>query len=71
MTGNSGDADLYVRFGAAPLKVGYDCRPYQVNSNEECSLDVPQGKTQAFVMINGYSAATFNLSVTHSEPASQ
>lgn len=71
MTGDSGDADLYVRFGAKPLKVEYDCRPYLLDSNEECSLDVPQGKTKAYVMVNGYSAATFNLSVTHTEPASQ
>jgi len=27
MSGGSGDADLYVRYGAAPTSSTYDCRP--------------------------------------------
>lgn len=71
MTGANGDPDLYVRFGAKPLQVEYDCRPYLTGANEECNLDVPQNKTMAYVMVHGYSAGNFNLSVTHTVPAAQ
>src|SRR5678816_1877663 len=40
MTG-SGDADLYVRKGAAPTAASYDCRPYTGSSNESCSIVGP------------------------------
>ena len=71
MTGGSGDPDLYTRFGAQPLRVEYDCRPYLSGPNEECSLDVPQNQTMAYVMVYGYSAGNFNLSITHTVPATQ
>lgn len=63
----SGDPDLYVQFGQAPTRVagGYACRPYLTGAEETCALDVPAGKTQAFVMVHGFSAASYNLSVTH------
>lgn len=37
MSGGSGDADLYVKFGSAPTDSGYDCRPYKNGNNETCS----------------------------------
>ncbi|WP_447599736.1 matrixin family metalloprotease [Nitrospira sp. Nam80] len=63
----SGDPDLYVQFGQTPTRVagGYACRPYLTGAEEACALDVPAGKTQAFVMAHGFSAASYNLSVTH------
>jgi serine protease len=61
----TGDADLYVRFGAAPTTTSYNCRPYQSGSSETCSLTVPTGTTQAYVMVRGYTASTFNLTVTY------
>jgi serine protease len=63
----SGDPDLYVQFGQAPTRAagGYACRPYLTGAEETCALDVPAGKTQAFVMAHGFSAASYNLSVTH------
>ncbi|WP_220480984.1 S8 family peptidase [Marilutibacter penaei] len=54
-SGGSGDADLYVRFGAAPTTSTYDCRPYKNGNAEDCSFASPQAGTW-HVMLNGYSA---------------
>lgn len=45
LTGGTGNADLYVRFGAAPTDTVYDCRPYRFGSNEACSFATPQAGT--------------------------
>ena len=37
ISGGTGDADLYVRKGAAPTDSTYDCRPYKNGNNESCS----------------------------------
>ena len=37
ISGGSGDADLYVRYGAAPTDSTYDCRPYKNGNNESCT----------------------------------
>ncbi|MEM9555780.1 MAG: pre-peptidase C-terminal domain-containing protein [Acidobacteriota bacterium] len=55
MSGGSGDADLYVRFGEAPTTSTYDCRPYAGGNNESCPVAAPQAGTY-HVMIRGYSA---------------
>lgn len=55
MSGGSGDADLYVRFGSAPTTAAYDCRPYAGGNAETCTItNVQTGRYH--VMINGYSA---------------
>ena len=54
-SGGSGDADLYVRFGAAPTTGTYDCRPYLNGNNETCSFPNPQAGTW-HVMLRGYTA---------------
>jgi serine protease len=54
MSGGSGDADLYVRFGAAPTKSTYDCRPYKNGNNESCTATNSGGTY--YVMLDGYSA---------------
>ncbi|WP_345881256.1 S8 family peptidase [Shewanella algae] len=54
-SGGSGDADLYVRAGAAPSTSVYDCRPYNNGNSESCSFQVTQAATY-HVMIRGYSA---------------
>jgi serine protease len=33
MSGGTGDADMYVKFGSAPTDTVYDCRPYQAYSS--------------------------------------
>lgn len=57
----SGDADLYVRFGTAPTQYEYDCRPYLNGSSETCDLDVPAGATSMYIMVYGYTAASYTL----------
>ncbi|WP_444997784.1 M4 family metallopeptidase [Aliikangiella sp. IMCC44359] len=37
MSGGSGDADLYVKFGSAPTDSSYDCRPYKNGNSESCT----------------------------------
>lgn len=64
MTG-SGDADLYVRFGAEPTLRAFDCRPYASDSNENCTMEVPADGADAYIMVNGYRAANYNLSITY------
>lgn len=54
ITGNSGDADLYVLFGEKPTTTKYQCRPYLSSSNETCTFTPPQtGKY--YVMVRAYS----------------
>ncbi|MBZ4422578.1 M4 family metallopeptidase [Myxococcus sp. RHSTA-1-4] len=55
ISGGTGDADLYVRFGAAPDSSTYDCRPYQSGNSETCTITNIQAGTY-YVMLNAYSA---------------
>lgn len=55
ISGGSGDADLYVRFGAEPSTTTYNCRPYLVGNNEVCTFTNPQAGTW-HVGIRAYSA---------------
>ncbi len=60
---DTGDADLYVKAGAAPTRSVYDCRPYIGGSAETCKVTLTEAKA-IFVMVHGYSAAKFKLKVT-------
>jgi len=61
MTG-TGDADLYVRAGAAPTSTAYDCRPYASSTNERCSV----AGTQVWVRVHGYEARSdYTLEITY------
>jgi subtilisin family serine protease len=55
LSGGSGDADLYVRFGSAPTTSSYDCRSWNSSNNESCSFATPQAGTY-HVMINAYAS---------------
>jgi hypothetical protein len=55
LSGGTGDADLYVRFGAAPTLTTYNCRPYITGNNETCNFSAPSAGTW-YVMLNGYAA---------------
>jgi serine protease len=55
MSGGSGDADLYVRFGTQPTTSSYDCRPYLNGNNENCNFNNPAAGTW-YISIRGYSA---------------
>lgn len=61
-SGGSGDADLYVRFGAKPNTSTYDCRPYRNGNAENCDFTNPQAGTW-HVMVRGYTAYS-NTSLT-------
>ncbi|WDE09133.1 pre-peptidase C-terminal domain-containing protein [Thalassomonas viridans] len=54
MSGGSGDADLYVKFGSKPTTSDYDCRPYLGGNNEDCSFSSAQAGTY-YVMVRAYS----------------
>ena len=64
MTG-SGDPDLYVRFNMAPTLNEYVCRPYLTGPNETCQLTVPANASSAHVMVRGYQAGSYQLTVEH------
>ena len=55
ISGGSGDADLYVRFGNNPTESSYDCRPYLNGNNETCSGTDPAAGTW-YIGLRGYSA---------------
>ncbi len=62
--GGSGDADLYVRYGAAPTTATWDVRPYLDGSNEKATIASVKAGTW-YVMVRGYSAYS-NVSLTAS-----
>jgi serine protease len=55
MSGGTGDADMYLRFGSQPTTSTYDCRPYKSGNAETCTVAAPQAGTY-HVMVRGYSA---------------
>lgn len=55
LSGGTGDADLYVRFGSAPTTSTYDCRPYKTGNTESCDFATPQAGTY-HVMVRAYAA---------------
>lgn len=55
ISGGSGDADLYVRFGAEATSASYDCRPYLTGNSETCSFASVSAGTY-HVMIRAYAA---------------
>ena len=55
ITGGTGDADLYVRFGAKPTLVLWDYRPY-LDGNEETVVITPPLVGSYYLMVNGKTA---------------
>jgi hypothetical protein len=51
-----GDADLYVRVGAAPSLSSYDCRPYLNGSKEDCIVTL-SAPSKIHVKVIGYANA--------------
>lgn len=45
MSGGTGDADMYVKFGSAPTDSSYDCRPYKSGNAETCTFATPSAGT--------------------------
>ena len=63
MTGGTGDADLYVRLGAAPTLAAFDCRPYTSSSTESCTMTPPPAGGTYFILVHGFTAYS-NVSLT-------
>jgi M6 family metalloprotease-like protein len=63
LTGTGGDADLYVRQGAPPTTDFFDCRPFTITSNEQCTVTNGSGApSDMYVGINGFSGTvTYSL----------
>lgn len=64
MSGGGGDADLYVRFGAAPAPDVWDCRPW-INGNSEACVEPTPNPGTWHVMVRGYTSFS-DVSVTAS-----
>ena len=55
ISGGTGDADLYVRAGAAPTTTSYNCRPYSSGNSETCTF-TPTANTTYYVAVRAYAA---------------
>lgn len=67
MTG-TGDPDLYVRWNQPPTLTEYDCRPYRPGASESCLMTVPAGVKRVYLMVRGYAASTYDLTLTYNIP---
>jgi vibriolysin len=69
MTGTR-NPDLYVRFGSAPTTSLYDCRPATTGASETCTLTVPAGQSNAYVMVRGAGSGspTYSLTINYTKP---
>ncbi|HET7842778.1 MAG TPA: PKD domain-containing protein, partial [Xanthomonadales bacterium] len=54
ISGGTGDADLYVKFGSAPTDTVYDCRPFASGNAETCNIATAQAGTY-YVRLKAYS----------------
>ncbi|HWU89857.1 MAG TPA: M4 family metallopeptidase, partial [Kofleriaceae bacterium] len=55
ISGGTGDADMYVNFGAQPSTTVYQCRPYLSGNAETCTFSPPSAGTY-WVGLNAYAA---------------
>jgi serine protease len=55
ISGGTGDADLYVRAGAAPTTTSYTCRPYLSSNTESCTINNPTAGTTYYIGVRAYS----------------
>ncbi|GAB3350813.1 hypothetical protein GCM10027430_14240 [Lysobacter tyrosinilyticus] len=65
--GGTGDADMYVKFGAQPSTTVYDCKSEGSTTAETCNIATAQAGTY-YVLIKGY-AAYSGMSLTGSYTA--
>ena len=55
ISGGTGDADLYVKFGSEPTDSVYDCRPYKSGNAETCTFATPSAG-KYYVNLKAYSS---------------
>jgi serine protease len=53
ISGGTGDADLYTRFGSPPTTSTFDCRPFLNGNAETCTVAAPQAGTY-HVMVRAF-----------------
>lgn len=71
LSGGSGDADMYVRFGSRPTTSTYQCRPFLNGNNETCVITATSAGTY-YVMLHAYTAysgASLVASLSTAPPA--
>ncbi len=56
LSGGTGDADMYVKFGSQPTLSSYDCRPYLSGNNETCNIAAKTTTGRFHVLLHGYSS---------------
>lgn len=54
ISGGTGDADMFLKFGSAPTDSSYDCRPFATGNNETCTGTATDGTY--YGKINAYSS---------------
>ncbi len=64
MSGGTGDADMYVKYGSVPTDTVYDCRPYKSGNAETCTIATAKAGTY-HVRLKAY-AAFANVTLTGS-----
>ena len=64
ISGGSGDADLYIRYGSSPSTTAFDCRPYVAGNTETCTFSNPAAGTWHIGLnaYSPYSGVTFSFS---------
>ncbi len=70
MSGGTGDADLYVKFGSAPTLTSYDCRPFVGGNSESCPIASAQAGTYHVMIVafSTFSGVSLTGSFTESTP---
>ncbi len=66
LTGGSGDADLYVRYGSTPTNRHYDCSSTQNGNEEVCTINNPSAGTWYVQVRSGGNAGFSNVSYSAS-----
>ncbi len=60
----TGDIDLYAKRGTVPTTSSYDCKSDGPTATESCSINL-SANGDVYVMLKGYSAGSYNLTVTY------
>jgi len=64
ISGGSGNASLYVRFGSPPTTTAYDCRSNSPGSNETCAFFFPKTGTYNVMLRSATAFAGVTLTAT-------
>ena len=68
LSGGTGDADMYVKFGVMPTLSTWDCRPYVSGNGETCTFTNPAVGSW-YVMLDGFLTYTgVTLKATYAPP---